>query len=675
MRPGRSPLEQGVRWAPAGAAPMTGAGEAPGRAGDRPRLVFFQWDHAPNLAGSSYLLLHMQAHVRCLSTHFDVTVINRDCDFAEVCDRHQPDLVLFEAGYRSHGSRRIRVDNTAAHPGVPRLGLHNGDPWCDRRAGFLSDMDRWGIETFFSICTLTPSYTPAVADRMFVWPNFIDPEMFRDQGEAKRHQVFLTGQAGSLYPWRQAVFPRLAGRYDCLVSGAAAYGGPNQVGQLVGEDYARALNASLVVPTCGTLAGEVVRKHFEIPASMACLVTERTAALEAAGFVDGETCVFAAPDEVEARLDALFADPEALRRITEAGHRLVMARHTLRHRPQIHQWLMLSRALGPGQKIIQPGPFDNLTVVDERSGGVSGHIAAVGLDRRLIRQADALAAGGHLAAAGTRIAACLERVPYHPEARLRQALLVLARGDAAAAQGMMARIVEVTMLLYGAADPDPTEWAMYLLTLICQGRLAEARRLLDRYPRAWGGEMDRVARLLDRLAPDGARPAGSPRHRRASVHVAIDSDAAWNAWVAGVLAANGQGDLAARLTGGVPADGSAARGGRALALVVALDRALDRFGLDPTGGRVPPGPGFDYPRRTALRLLGRTRLRRLLKDLRDRIRPPRAAPDAGRANAPAMPELPAAGPAGWPLVPPVIPLPPAAGPEVVAGLNEDVPCL
>ena len=54
---------------------------------------------------------------------------------------------------------------------------------------------------------------------------------------------------------------------------------------------------------------------------------------------------------------------------------------------------------------------------------------------------------------------------------------------------------------------------------------------------------------------------------------------------------------------------------------------------------------------------------------------PRAAPDAGRANAPAMPELPAAGPAGWPLVPPVIPLPPAAGPAVVAGLNEDVPCL
>ena len=657
-----------------GSAPMTGAAAEEGSAGRRPRLVFFQWDHAPNLAGSTYLLLHMQAHVRCLSTHFDVTVINRDCDFAEVCDWHEPDLVLFEAGYRSHGSRRIRVDNTAANPGVPRLGLHNGDPWCDRRAGFLSDMDRWGIETFFSICTLTPSYTPSVADRMFVWPNFIDPEMFRDHGERKRHQVFLTGQAGSLYPWRQAVFPRLAARYDCLVSGAAAYGGPNQVGQLVGEDYARALNASLVVPTCGTLAGEVVRKHFEIPASLSCLVTERTPALEAAGFVDGETCVFAAPDEVEDRLDALFADPEELRRITEAGHRLVMARHTLRHRPQIHQWLMLSRTLAPGQKIIQPGPFEALTVVDRRSGAISGQIAAVGLDRRLIRQADALAAGGHLAAAGTRIAACLERVPYHPEARLRQALLVLAGGDAAAAQGMMARIVEVTTLLYGAADPDPTEWAMYLLTLVCEDRVGEARQLLDRYPRAWGGEMDRVARLLDRLDPAGARPAAGVRHPRASVHAAIDSDAAWFAWVAGVLAANGQGALAARLGADAPPAISTAHANRALGLAAALDRMLDRIGLDPTGGRVPPGPGFAFPRQTALRLLGRGHLRQMLKGLRDRIRPAPAPSDTGRANAPAMPSLPAAGPAGWPLRPPPVPLPSAAGPAVAPGLNEDLLC-
>lgn len=649
-------------------------------AGKRPRLVFFQWDHTPNAAASSYLLLHMQAHVRCLSTHFDVVVVNRDCDFAEVCDRYEPDLTLFEAGYRTHGSRRIRIRNTGANRAVPRLGLHNGDPWCDRRAGFLSDMDRWGIETFFTIGTLMPAYTPSVADRTFIWPNFIDPEMFRDHGEPKRHQIFLTGQAGALYPWRQAVFARLGARYDCLVSGAAAYGSANRVDQLVGEDYARALNASLAVPTCGTLAGEVVRKHFEIPASMACLVTERSAALEAAGFVDGETCVFASPDDVEDRLDALFADPASLRRITLAGHRLVNERHTLRHRPQIYQWLMLSRTLGPGQVIVQPGPFSDLVAVDRQGGIASGHVPAVGLDRQLIRQADELAARGSLAEAGARIGACLDRVPYHPEARLRQALLVLAGGNAAAAQGMMAGIVEVTMRHYGAADPDPVEWAMYLLTLVCQGRLAEARLLLNRYPEARGPEVDRIGRLLDRLdgrTPRPARGSAPPRRPRASVHGGIDSDAAWMAWVSGVLVANGQSALAARLGGRAPAARRGAGRLRALptAAEVALDRGLDRLGLEPTGGRLRPGPGFAFLRATASRLIGRGRIRAALKAARDRLARPRPGPDTTGANAPPMPSLPSVGPSGWPLQLPVLAVTAKPGAVAEAGLSEDFSCL
>ena len=101
----------------------------------KPRLVFFQWDHRPNGAASGFLALHMQHHVRCLAHSFNVTVIAEDCDYAEVCDRVRPDLALFEAGYRTHGSRRIRITGTGAHPDVPKVALHNGDPWCDRRAG------------------------------------------------------------------------------------------------------------------------------------------------------------------------------------------------------------------------------------------------------------------------------------------------------------------------------------------------------------------------------------------------------------------------------------------------------------------------------------------------------------------------------------------------------------
>lgn len=106
----------------------------------KPRLVFFQWGHQPNANAAGYLLLHMQQQVKCLSTHFDV-VISRDCDYAEICERYQPHLTLFESGYRSHGSRRIRITNNDAHVGVPKFGL-NADPWCDRRSGFISDMEQ-----------------------------------------------------------------------------------------------------------------------------------------------------------------------------------------------------------------------------------------------------------------------------------------------------------------------------------------------------------------------------------------------------------------------------------------------------------------------------------------------------------------------------------------------------
>jgi hypothetical protein len=135
----------------------------------KPKLVFFQWDHQPNAGATKFLLLQMQHHVKCLATHFDVSVINQDGDYAEVCDRYAPDLAPFEAGFRSHGSHRIRVLSTAANPNQPKLGLHNAVVLCDRRAGFLSDIERWGIETFFSISTTMPAYMPAIADSLFGW--------------------------------------------------------------------------------------------------------------------------------------------------------------------------------------------------------------------------------------------------------------------------------------------------------------------------------------------------------------------------------------------------------------------------------------------------------------------------------------------------------------------------
>jgi len=517
----------------------------------KPRLVFFQWDHQPNEGAARFLLMHMQHHVKCLAQFFDVTVINHDCDYAEICERHRPDLTLFESGYRTHGSRRIKVSNTRTHPDVPKLGLHNGDAWCDRRAGFISDMDHWGIETCFTIAVAMKEYTPSIADRLFVWPNFIDPDIFRDYGQHKTIPVLLTGQAYGLYPWRQKVYRLLADRFPSLICPQFGYESRAARRMLHGEDYARAINASLFVPSCGAMGREVVRKHFEVPAARSCLVTERTPALADAGFVHMENCVFADETDVVDCIDHLLDRPDELRRITDAGYRLVHTRHTLQQRSQILQWYLLNRQRAPQQRIVQPHAFAALTLTDEDAGRINAPVVGQSLDRSLLRQGDAHLWQGRIAAAQHHYRRCLYHVHYLPEARFRLALSSLFAGDAGDALARLAGLIETTLVDYGAADPDPVEWAYFIVALLCQGRIDDAARCSAQYPWLHHPELDRARQAAWRLFP-AASPATRTDHAslRHSVHqLPPRSAAAWEGQLAAVLRACGQEALVDRLAG------------------------------------------------------------------------------------------------------------------------------
>src|SRR4051812_8609575 len=123
---------------------------------NKPKLVFFQWNHE---GLPKFLQLHMQLHVKCLLEFFDVILINKDCDYQQICDIYHPDLTLFESGFKSSISRRINIKNIFVYPEIPKIGLYNGDGWCACRVGFFSDMNHWGIETFFSISTSAAEHT------------------------------------------------------------------------------------------------------------------------------------------------------------------------------------------------------------------------------------------------------------------------------------------------------------------------------------------------------------------------------------------------------------------------------------------------------------------------------------------------------------------------------------
>ncbi|MCI0564382.1 MAG: glycosyltransferase [Nitrososphaera sp.] len=468
------------------------------------KLIFFQYRYREDLP--EFLLLLAQHHVKCLQQHFELTVINYHCDYQKICDTYQPDMALFETGLNLlvRACQKPKITNIRACSEIPKLALINADAWCETRAGTLSEMEHWGIETCFSISMTAAEHTPEIADHLFIWPNFIDPEIYRDYGESKIIPVFLTGAKSTQYPWRQRIHKLLSEHYPSLSSPHQGYLVRSSAGQLMyGEQYARMINASWCVPTCGTIAKEVVRKHFEIPGCRACLITERTQALEAAGFVDMINCVFADVCDILDKVDYLFRNPEHLERIANAGYQLVHACHTHKQRDQILQWLNLHQHLRSTQRIVQLNPFDPLTVVEKSSGITSSHISCDGFHLLLLRLGDEKLWTGKYTEAESFYLRCLNFMRGLPEAKLRLALCSLYKGDARMAVRRVLELIRYTLFDYKALDPEPVEWAYYVISLLCLGKLEMASKHASQFPWLQHPELARTRWVIKALKNRG----------------------------------------------------------------------------------------------------------------------------------------------------------------------------
>jgi hypothetical protein len=470
----------------------------------KPKLIFFQFRHDKNL--SELVLLHRQEHVKCLSEFFDITVINEDCDYQQICERYKPDLTLFESGVNYRSIHRLNIKNTNTYLAIPKLGLHNGDSWCEARAGFLSDMEHWGIETFFSICTTTAEHTPEIADNLFVWPNFIDSDIYRDYKQTKNIPIFFTGRQCALYPWREKINKIISQGYPSVICPHPGYEKSNSAAQTIyGEQYARMINSSWFVPTCGTLEKEIVRKHLEVPACNSCLITEKSPALEAAGFIDMQNCVFAEESDVLDKLDYLFKNPDLLEKITQAGYQLVQSRHTLKQRDQIFQWFKLYKNLKSNQIIIQPNLFQPLTIVEKSSGIKNSHIICNGLVIDLLQQGDEKLWTGKYEEAESLYLKCFNYIDWMPEPKLKLALCNLYQGNAKKAISWIIQPIKYTLDEYEALDPDPVEWSYFIICLLCQGKLMEAIIRSDQFSSLSHPELDRLRWAINCLQNQGEK--------------------------------------------------------------------------------------------------------------------------------------------------------------------------
>ena len=509
----------------------------------KPRLLFFRWTRPGQ---PQFLLNQLAEHLACLRLFFEVELVDHACDYDEVCDRFQPDLVLFESGVYV-GPRQ--VTNVHTHPDVPKLGFLNADAFDPVRAVFVSDMAEWGVETFFTVSLSMAEYTPELADRLFFWPNFIDPTIHRDHGLPKVVPIILTGSQARHYPWRNRVSRVLEQHHPVLAMPHFGWSESSGTGRMsIGESYSRLINSAAMAPTCGSFTRDLVRKHLEIPGARTCLITERTPAVEAAGYVDMLNCVFADADDVLDKVDHLLRNPDQLASITDAGFELVHGRHTGAQRRQLRDWYDLYAASGSSEGIVQTNPFGSLRRESRESrAGLEPPPAAAGAaDRVLIRTGwGSLARGRH--AAAVRAFTGASNFQYMPEAEVGKAFAQLQAGAAAEADATILTLLDHDDRLYGPADPDPVQWAMHARALLCQGRLEEARAGAAAHPGLRHQELQRVRAVVATLTEGG--PTGQVGPPRASVNPL--PPATWPDWLAtlrDLLDRNGQRPLADRLS-------------------------------------------------------------------------------------------------------------------------------
>jgi hypothetical protein len=340
-------------------------------------------------------------------------------------------------------------------------------------------------------------------------------------------------------------------RYAALVCPHGGYIGRAATARMLhGEVYARAMNASWFAPTCGTVAKELLRKHLEIPACKACLVTESSPGLEAAGFMDMQNCVFGQESDALEKMEYLFDHPQELERIILAGYELVHSRHTLKQRDQILQWFRLRKTLKPGERIVQANPFEPLAVRQKPSAMDNSIPIPSGAHLRLLRQGDVMLGSGNYEGAEVLYRKASNYIPWMPEPTFRLALCGLYRGDARAAYASINGLSQYVLTEYKAIDPDPIEWAYSIVALLCLGELGAAAERAGQFPWLCHPELDRARWAVRVLKGEGTPVAmeTEAQKRRYSIHELPDrSLKEWVGQICIMLRAGGQRRLAEAL--------------------------------------------------------------------------------------------------------------------------------
>jgi tetratricopeptide (TPR) repeat protein len=238
-----------------------------------------------------------------------------------------------------------------------------------------------------------------------------------------------------------------------------------------------------------------------------------------------KNCIFADEHIVCDKINYLLTNPNKLAKVTDAGFELVQSKHTLKQRDQIYQWFQLNKIMLADEKIIQDGPFSSLKLVKKATKIESSHIFSNGLYLEQLNKGSQFLSVENYDAAEESFLKCLSYIPWMSEPKVKLAICCLFKGDAQAAINWIKQPIQNVIGQYEYSEPDPVEWAYYLIALLCNGELAEAAIMSNEFKSLNHQELIRARMAIDYLQTRKIQrvdPEQFAQKSRASIHVLPD---------------------------------------------------------------------------------------------------------------------------------------------------------
>jgi len=409
-----------------------------------------------------------------MPSHFSFSEYHGGGDFQEIVNRYVPDLIVFKSGIELT-NHDISIINIPEDSDIPRIAYCSHDIHSPARHPFFQWCDKeLNVDAIFCdyLAGIEDSYGNSFSP-IYMMPRYRNRLRCQDYGELKTVSLAMLGHGFisciKRYPWRRQAYLKLSPRFPVVTSPRPRQG----VHSLIGENYGRMLNRSLMAFGCGGIHDAPLLKLFEIPSCRTCLVCPPSKILKLYGFEDMKNCVMAEEGEILYKVTYLMEHRDKLEEITDAGYHHMQGEVFDHDFVAIAQWYNLWRQKRDDEVIVQHSLLGPLGLAPKGSNVLSSSFPHSPIIY-VLHNALNLVYSGKITEAVPTFRRALEAVPYFPEANFGFGLIGLKQGSVQDVYNLFLQTIQFCAQSGFTTMQDPIIWAYFLIAAANMGLLSEA---------------------------------------------------------------------------------------------------------------------------------------------------------------------------------------------------------